>query len=86
MGLELPFEVGAAHDDRAGAALNGRYSLEGSHGYCLALALALSCCYRSPCSAAYQAARVPASAGSGRGFSTDAYASIGNGNNGSSPV
>ena len=24
--------------------------------------------------------------GSGRGFSTDAYASIGNGNNGSSPV
>ena len=29
MGLQLPFEVSAAHDDRAGIALNRRHGLEG---------------------------------------------------------
>ena len=29
LGLELPLEVSAAHDDRAGIALDRRHSLEG---------------------------------------------------------
>ena len=29
LGLQLPLEVSAAHDDRAGVALNRRHSLEG---------------------------------------------------------